>query len=397
MFIWNFNQRWRTGSTITILDSLITQVSFQTALCCWVCQILHETSCQIAILLTCILSAVKTGFQSYCYTGYSRGGVNQKWILKNSKDLLEYIQSRSYNSINTFDFSTLYTSIPHSKLKGGLREMDQLCFMNGQRRYKYIVIGRDRSYFVKNTLWFYQKVLCNWYHQYVRVFDWQHICYVWSTCFSTDSRHTYGHKLCSSSHRLVPWFAWGRLHKGTRKTKRSYPDPLISRSAIWMMSFYSIFLGLGISLISSIPLNLKYRLPQIQINLAITSEGRSRTKLYDKRDDFKFPIVNFPFICSNIPAAPTYGVCISQLIRYSRACGSYQDFLDRGLLLTRKLLNQEFLLVKLKSSLRMICSRYHDLVNVMEYLCHKWPRICSTCRKQLPVLFSFMTYHRVCN
>jgi hypothetical protein len=80
--------------------------------------------------------------------------------------------------------------------------------------------------------------------------------------------------------------------------------------------------------------------------------GRLRTKLYDKRDDFNFPIVNFPFICSNIPAAPAYGVYISQLIRYSRACGSYQDFLDRGLLLIRKLLNQWFLLVKLKSSLR---------------------------------------------
>jgi len=33
---------------------------------------------------------------------------------------------------------------------------------------------------------------------------------------------------------------------------------------------------------------------------------------------------------------------------------------------------------------------------VMEYLCHKWPRICSTCRKHFPVLSSFMTYHRVC-
>jgi hypothetical protein len=59
--------------------------------------------------------------------------------------------------------------------------------------------------------------------------------------------------------------------------------------------------------------------------------------------------VNFPFICSNIPAAPAYGVYISQLIRYSRACGSYQDFLDRWLLLSKKLLNQGFLLVKLKS------------------------------------------------
>jgi hypothetical protein len=36
------------------------------------------------------------------------------------------------------------------------------------------------------------------------------------------------------------------------------------------------------------------------------------------------------FISSNIPAAPAYGVYISQMIRYSRACGSYQDFLDRG-------------------------------------------------------------------
>jgi hypothetical protein len=73
--------------------------------------------------------------------------------------------------------------------------------------------------------------------------------------------------------------------------------------------------------------------------------------------------VNFPFICSNIPAAPAYGIYISQLMRYSKVCGSYQDFLDRGLLLTRKLLHQGFLLVKLKSSLRETYGRHHDLVD----------------------------------
>jgi hypothetical protein len=101
-------------------------------------------------LLTCILSAVKTGLQSYCDTSYPRGGVNQMWILKNSKDLLEYIQSRSlssWNGIKTFDLSTLYTL----KLKDKLRELDQLCFIkkNGQLRCKYLVLGRDRSYFVQ--------------------------------------------------------------------------------------------------------------------------------------------------------------------------------------------------------------------------------------------------------
>ena len=97
-------------------------------------------------------------------------------------------------------------------------------------------------------------------------------------------------------------------------------------------------------------------------HLEIESEGRLRTKLYDKRDDFNFPIVNIPFICSNIPSAPAYGVYISQLIRYSRAYGSYQDF-DRGLLLTRKPLNQGFLLVKLKSSLRKFYGRHYDMVD----------------------------------
>jgi hypothetical protein len=70
------------------------------------------------------------------------------------------------------------------------------------------------------------------------------------------------------------------------------------------------------------------------LHLEIDSEGRLRTKLYAKRDDFNLPIVNFPFICSNIPAASGYGLYISQLIQYSRACDSYQDIVDRGLLLT---------------------------------------------------------------
>jgi hypothetical protein len=90
--------------------------------------------------------------------------------------------------------------------------------------------------------------------------------------------------------------------------------------------------------------------------------GAVKNENLRQKDDFNFPIVNFPFICSNIPAAPAYGVYISKLIRYSRGCGSYHDFLDRGLLLTRRPLNHGFLLVKLKSSLRKFYGRHHDLV-----------------------------------
>ena len=85
----------------------------------------------------------------------------------------------------------------------------------------------------------------------------------------------------------------------------------------------------------------------LDLHFEIDTEVRLRTELYNKRDDFNFPIVNIPFICSNIPAAPVYGIYISQLIRYTRAGGSYHGTLEGGLLLIRKLLNQGFLVVKL--------------------------------------------------
>ena len=81
-----------------------------------------------------------------------------------------------------------------------------------------------------------------------------------------------------------------------------------------------------------------------------------------KRDDFDFPIVNFPFFSSSIPKVPAYGVYISQLIRYSRACDIYIDFIDRARLLTQKLLNQGFVVPKLQSSLLKSYGCHHDLV-----------------------------------
>ena len=55
------------------------------------------------------------------------------------------------------------------------------------------------------------------------------------------------------------------------------------------------------------------------------NNNRLNTKLYDKRDDFSFHTVNFPFLSSNIPSGPSYGVYISQLIIYARCCTYYDD------------------------------------------------------------------------
>ena len=108
------------------------------------------SSTPLSILLTKLLTHIKPGLQKNCETAYSRSGVNQMWILKNSKKLLEHLKSPNFNhkaSIKSLHFSALYTNIPQDKLKSRLASI--IFFKNGNRRYKYLVLGHEEAYFVK--------------------------------------------------------------------------------------------------------------------------------------------------------------------------------------------------------------------------------------------------------
>ena len=64
----------------------------------------------------------------------------------------------------------------------------------------------------------------------------------------------------------------------------------------------------------------------LDLTFIIDSGGKLSTRIYDKRDDFDFHIVSFPFLSSNVLSGPSYGVYISQLIRYARCCSHYREF-----------------------------------------------------------------------
>ena len=82
-----------------------------------------------------------------------------------------------------------------------------------------------------------------------------------------------------------------------------------------------------------------------------------------KKDDFNLDIVNFPYMCSNIPAKPTYGVYISQLIRICRICDNYSSFLLRHKLLTERLVRQGFWYNKLCITFKKFARRYNVLIS----------------------------------
>ena len=70
------------------------------------------------------------------------------------------------------------------------------------------------------------------------------------------------------------------------------------------------------------------------------------SKIYDKRDDFNFEIVNFPFLDWDVSRSPPYGVYISQHIPFARVCSNVDDFNKRNLFLTVKLLNKVIDIIK---------------------------------------------------
>ena len=74
------------------------------------------------------------------------------------------------------------------------------------------------------------------------------------------------------------------------------------------------------------------------------------TKIYDKRDDFDFENVNFPFLDGDIPRSTSYGVYISQLIRFARASSYDADFNTGNNLFTQKLLKQGYRYHKLRKT-----------------------------------------------
>ena len=76
------------------------------------------------------------------------------------------------------------------------------------------------------------------------------------------------------------------------------------------------------------------------------------TKLNDKRDAFGFHIVNFPFMSSNIPSAPAYGVYASQLIRYACCWSNYSGFLSCHRALVTRLLSRGYKVNRLPTRLR---------------------------------------------
>ena len=104
------------------------------------------TTTELSKLLTSCLTAVKKHVIKYCENVYERSGKNLFWSIKNSGEILDKLKARDFNatSLSTYDFSTLYTTLPHNLIEDKLIDLIERTF---QREGSPYLACNDRNAF----------------------------------------------------------------------------------------------------------------------------------------------------------------------------------------------------------------------------------------------------------
>ena len=118
------------------------------------------TTTQLSILLTSCLIKIKEHVQRYSNKTYENSGLNLFWSIINSNDILTKLEQRKYQacSISTYDFSTLYTTLPHNLIKAKLIQLIEKTF--ARERKLFLACSAERAFFTNDTFKRYTMWTC---------------------------------------------------------------------------------------------------------------------------------------------------------------------------------------------------------------------------------------------
>ena len=267
----------------------------------------------------------------YSNTVYERTNLKYYWIIENSLQFMDQIKDKNLQHLQTFDFSTLYTALPHSEIKNNFSKIFQKVFKREAK--PYINVNAVKAYFsaskTNNSCSFrlsdimevldfildniYVKFGKDIYKQIVGIpiglDSGQDIANLLLYCYESD----YVEKISKENLTLARKFSL---------CSRYIDDLSVGNFPDFREHIYKIYpRELEIKPESNNPkevafLDLKMKINNSQLTFSI----------YDKRDDFNFAIVNFPYMDSCIPKKSALGVFYSQLIRYFRLNSSFVNF-----------------------------------------------------------------------
>ena len=294
---------------------------------------------------------------------------NKLWVLQNPNPVLDSVKhinrKKGAKSIATYDFSTLYTKLPHDKLVKELHKLIDFVFKGGDK--KYIKINKwgkafwgkktkDSVGFTCNSLKVAVKHLIeNCFFKVGNAVLRQAIgipmgidpAPFWANLFLYSYENTYMTDLIASDKRKARHF---------HSTKRFIDDLCALNDGGEFGRVYKDIYP------NELDLKVEHSGSHASfLNLDITiRDGLFVYKLFDKRDDFPFSIVRMPYISSNIPESIFYSAMVGEFLRIARSTLLFNDFLPKARELIHRLNNQGANQLISNRHLRKIIHRHPD-------------------------------------
>ena len=291
---------------------------------------------------------------------------NKFWVLQNCDPILSTLKSinkkKNAKSISTYDFSTLYTKLPHDKLTDRLSRLIDFVFKGGDK--SFIKIGNSGQAF-----WARSKkgtgftngslkmavahLIENCYFSVGNIIMRQAIgipmgidpAPFWANLFL----YTYEEEFISNLMRTNKVEA-----RHFHSTKRFIDDLCaINDGGLFGRVYRDIYPG-------ELELKVEHSGQSASfLNLDISiSDGIFVYKLFDKRDAFPFFIVRMPHLDSNIPKSIFYSALVGEFLRIARSTLNFQDFIDKAKSLVTRMINQGGREVNSTKSIRKIINRH---------------------------------------
>jgi len=314
-------------------------------------------------------------------------GINPMWIIHNSSSVFKrfsfFNQKKECRNVRTYDFSTLYTSIPHQQLKTRISTLVKQAFDDG--KHNFISLGKFQAKWSNNPRDSTFALSC------------QSVCFLLE--WLIDNIYvTFGDKLFRQVIGIpmgtdcAPFLAnlflfsyeyeWIDKQRSTgnlsilyrfRGCCRYIDDLLTVNNDDLMKKYMKDIYPPELILVPDETDGLSVHF--LDMNILI-SNGVISTSIYDKRDSFSFPIVNFPDLTGNIPLKESHGVFTGECVRYARSCTFLEDFTFRTQFLVDKLKSKGFKIMGLKKTWKKFCDRHILLVSkygsAVLKLCDSW-------------------------
>lgn len=337
----------------------------------------HCTLKELSVKINKALQVIKANFGKYCDTIQKHTGINFNWSISSSYEFLEKIKSKEIWSMQVYDFTTLYTSLNLNEVEKSLFSLIDLVFSN---KNKYICIGYNKSFFAKKKYKGYYTFDSKSLKDAVKFIIYNTYIKFGEYILKQTKGIPMGGNCSSPMADLTLGFREFSYMKELLKNKKFSLARLLSNNSRYVDDINIINYKNFNNIIADIyPPDLKVErngendkeVNYLDIKIIISGNGVT-TNVFNKTEEFNFPVVSFTYPTSNIPMQLGYNVFYGQILRYSKICSKRDNFLIKTKHLYNILQNRGYKENKLLQFFKKIYIKNHfnlfkfGYVNIMQ-------------------------------